>query len=194
MSQHIDVPNRVQAQSNGERRRRLYVDDRIQGRLIAALLSLEIILFSAAMWYVYYDLNLLIEEQMYRIHMEPQEDGLPFLLMELLIITPCIIVANIIAVLVINRIWANYVSQIVNPLKVILSAVDKLDLRDRPDINTNHEVLEKAQVWLREEHRRCRKIQQPATKLDADMASTDLKQTLHKINKLLPLPLHATKI
>ena len=49
-------------------RRKKYVDTSIQGRLIGALLILEVLIFALAMWFVYQELQTAIDNNLYRVH------------------------------------------------------------------------------------------------------------------------------
>ncbi|HEC16444.1 MAG TPA: hypothetical protein ENI99_07745 [Sedimenticola sp.] len=170
-----------------EQRRCHYVDVRIQGGLVAALVLFEAVVLGAAMLVLYYNLDQVIEEQLYRIHITPR-DGMPVLVSELFALVPYIIFANVAVVLCIDWAWSRYVNRIIEPLKERLRSAGSLDLRAMPAGNIRHEVLDKADAWVQEESRRYRKLQRLAAGLSAEMDSADALAKIEQMRRLLPPP------
>ena len=76
-------------------RRKKYIDTNIQGRLIAALVLIELLMFTLAMWFVYQELQSAIDTNLYRIH-QPHSESRPILLTVLLKAIPWILGVNIV--------------------------------------------------------------------------------------------------
>ena len=161
-----------------------YVDDHIQGGLVAALLLFEIVLFTIAMLVLRYDLGQIIDEQLYRIHIGSQ-DGLPVLLKELLTIVPIIIAANVVLVACIDWVWSNYINRIIDPLRELLQRVLTLDLRAGVSRTIEHEVLDRADDWVQKERERHRELQQLVMGLDADTEAADASKRICEIRQVL---------
>ena len=174
-----------QQQNKGERRRRYYVDVCIQGGLVAAIVLFEVALFLVVMLMLRYNLNLAIEEQLYRIHVGPQ-DGLPVLISELFVLMPYIIVVNLAMVICIDWVWSNYVGRIIEPLKERLQSARSLDLRAGPVRAIRHEVLDKADSWILDENQRCRKLQRLINELSPEMDRVEAKIKIEQMRQLLP--------
>ena len=51
-----------------ERRRQYYTDQKIQGYLLAALIVLEILLVTGMLYFLYSEINAVIEQHLFRIH------------------------------------------------------------------------------------------------------------------------------
>jgi hypothetical protein len=166
-------------------RRSSYVDGRIQGRLVAAILLFEVLLISAGMLFLYYHLNQVMENQMFRIHPGRQE-GQPILVQHLMVVIPAIVVANVMLVALIEWLWSGYISKIIWPLRHALQAVALLDLRYRPAPVVEHEVLDKAGDWIQVERLRCAQLRQLVEELDAGMDASDAKRLLDEMRRCLP--------
>jgi len=178
-------------QTHQYRRRRRFVDKMIQGQLLWGLIVIESLLFTAGMFVIYNDLQLVLQDSMYRVHQEVK-GGRPLLLKELLLITPWIITANLLLMVVVDRRWKRVVRNIVLQLQDILYRVKRLDLRIYPVQQTDHEVLQQAKKWLDKERDRNAGLQSMINDLSAQVSisnNTDLyqiRESLKIIGRLLP--------
>ncbi len=137
--------------SMASRRHRHFIDATIQGRLLAALIGLEVILFGSAMIWLYLDLSEIIDGNLYRVHYADTAGSSPFI-STLLTVIPVILLVNVVALWFADMIWRAYVRRVVNQLRRILSRVSNLDLRDEPkDQRIDHDVIHKARSWLENE-------------------------------------------
>ncbi len=162
----------------GHRRRRHFIDATIQGRLLAALVGLELILFAGAMVWLYLDLSKIIEGHLYRIHYADTEGLSPFLA-TLFTVIPVILLVNLAALWVADVIWRAYVRRIVNQLRRILARISKLDLREEPeDRNVNHEVIGKARSWLANERQEFKRIKKAVNALPEIVDFSDEKELI----------------
>ncbi|HEB85963.1 MAG TPA: hypothetical protein ENI68_02965 [Gammaproteobacteria bacterium] len=158
------------------RRRRHFIDASIQGRLLAALVMLELILFSGAMVWLYLDLNAIIEGNLYRVHYADTEGLSPFLAI-LFTIIPVILLVNLAALWLADVIWRGYVRRIVKQLRRILARISKLDLREQPeDRSVHHDVIEKARSWLANERQTFQEIKKTVSALPETIDFTDEKE------------------
>lgn len=162
-----------------------YLDDRIQGYLLFATLMLDMLLLVIAIVILYFHLSQAIEEQMFRVHFGPQE-GLPVLVKGLLQIAPFVVLAKIMIALIVKWLWSDYIARIVSYLKATFYAITLLDLRLRQAPQANHEVLDKAEYWLQEEHQRCTRLGRLLEDLDVDKDEKEVAMLLQKMRKYLP--------
>lgn len=163
------------------RRRRHYVDRVLQGRFLMGLITLEILLFGVGLFIVYQNMNAAIEMQIFQAH-TIHESGSSLLFNELIRVMPWILVVNIVAVLITNRVWARYLGNIIQSLRQMLASAAKLDFRDITDqLDGNHEVLEKGTTWMRRERERNQVIKAAIAELDVD---TDPKMALEVLGRV----------
>jgi hypothetical protein len=162
-----------------------YIDERIQGRLLAATLVLDVIVFATAMVVLYFHLNQVIDEQLFRIHMGPQE-GLPVLVSELLRVAPYIVLIKVLMMMLVEWVWLNYVRRIVVSLRTAFQAAAFLDLRLRPAPVVEHDVLDTAGDWIQDERLRCAQLRQLAEELRPDMDKESARQLIQEMRRHLP--------
>jgi len=170
----------------GDRRRAIhYVDSRIQGRLIAVIVTLELLLIVAGMIILNHDLHQVIEDQLFRVHPGLQE-GMPVLLHHLISALGVIVLANVALVIVIEWFWSCYVAKIVTPLKDLFDSVRFLDLRHKPEPVVDHDVLDKAGDWVQTERLRCAHILQLAEELVPNMDRDEAIKIIAEMRHCLP--------
>jgi len=170
-------------------RRKKYVDTSIQGRLIGALLILEVLIVALAMWFVYQELQTAIDNNLYRVH-QPDTENSPVLLAALMQIIPWIVIINLLMLVGIDRLWGNYLLKIIEPLRQTIKRVRHLDLRKDTGSHENHAVLESAQHWTEQERERCRKIrrliQSLPEQIRASESTNSVSDVITEIKQLLP--------
>ena len=133
------------------RRRQHFIDATIQGRLLVALVGLELALFAGAMIWLYIDLSEIIDGHLYRVHYADVTGYSPFL-GTLFTVIPVILVVNLLALWLADVIWRAYVRRIVNQLRRILNRILNLDLRAEPeDGHVYHDVIDRACSWMENE-------------------------------------------
>ncbi len=173
------------------RRRRHFIDTSVQGRLLIAMLVMEMLLFGGTMVWLYLDLNQVVESNMYRVHFGSQK-GLSPLLREFLYIVPLILLVNLAGLWVADRIWRRSVSRIINTLQSTLTHIGQFDLREaKHAAEVKHEVLDKADEWLAYERLRYRNIQQVSRNLPDKLDISDsgaveqARSALERLQQLL---------
>ncbi|NOZ36935.1 MAG: hypothetical protein GXP11_02495 [Gammaproteobacteria bacterium] len=173
--------------NSGHRRHRHFIDATIQGRLLAALIVLELILFSGAMIWLYLDLSTIIEGNLYRVHYADTEGLSPFL-STLFTVIPVILLVNLAALWLADVIWRAYVRRIVNQLRRILARISTLDLREEPeDRRVHHDVIDKARSWLENERQAFQKIKKAVNALPETIDFTDEKELIRSRSALREL-------
>lgn len=134
--------------SNANRRRRLrIVDDMLQKWLLVALVVMESVLVTAAIWFLYRELDAAVDENLYRVHFTGSVDMLSLLVREGLPVLGALLLANLGALLVADRIWVCYVNNILGHLGALVGASGRLDLRPLPPPPASHAVLDQAIQW-----------------------------------------------
>lgn len=177
--------------SNFQPRRKKFVDTNIQGRLIAGLLLLEIIVFAAAMGFVYQQLQTAIDINLYRVH-QPDAENRAVLFNALVRTIPWIIGVNILMLIGIDRLWANYVTKIILSLRHIIERVAQFDLHSDSLVSPHHAVLHHAQLWVEAEQERCGNLRRLVQSIPDTVEQTDsteltrLAEILQQIKQRLP--------
>jgi len=172
-------------------RRKKYIDTNIQGRLIVGLLLLEVVLFAIAMWFVYQELQLAIDNSLYRVH-KPQADSTPILFNALLTTVPWIIFVNVLLLIGLNQFWSKYIAGIIEPLRIIINRLNIMDLRSLRKDGAEHPVIEHAQSWMQQEQERCKKIRELTQSLPSGIKNSTpdeqkfLSEILKSIRQKLP--------
>ena len=175
------------------RRRRHFVDPRMQGRLLWGLIGLELLLFTIAMFVIYFDMQRILEESLYRVHQQ-LPSGRPLLLQALWVTVPWVVGNNILLVLYVDSIWKKALRPIISQLQEILIKVKRLDLRHRVDHAEEHEVLQSANEWLKKERERYSTIAALSNGLPEDVEINNkimlekLQSQLQALREELPKP------
>jgi hypothetical protein len=132
---------------NNRRRRLRVVDDMLQTWLLVLLVVMESVLVTAAIWFLYRQLDAAVDENLYRVHFTGSVDMLTLLVREGLPVIGVLLLANLGALLVADRIWVCYVNNILGHLGALVSASANLDLRPLPPPPASHAVLDQAIQW-----------------------------------------------
>lgn len=135
---HPTLPNR---------RRIHYVDHRLQKWLLLALIVMETVLVSLAIWALYRALDTVIDEEMYRVHYSTGTQVLPLLIKEGAAVLGWMLLVNVLALLAADRIWAVLVNDILKKLGRLMRASQNLDFARQEEISDNHPVLGQALTW-----------------------------------------------
>lgn len=135
-------------------RRIKYIDSRLQGRLIVALMILESVIVSVAMVYLYYDYSALFEVYLYSIHRLGNEDFFFNLMQELFVVVLVMSVFNVFMLIIASSLWVRHINAILSCFTDGLRAINQLDLRSRQTGNVTHEVISELDEWRQRETRR----------------------------------------
>ncbi len=171
------------------RRRRHYLDRSLQGWLLVGLIALEVTLFSIAMLILYQDLNAVVEARLYSAHVDPGGD-MPALLQVTLRLLGGLLLINLFAVFVADRLWSRRVNHITGDLRQVLKRVGALDFSRHCPVAEDHAVLAAACRWQSVEAERCQHIREVISALQttdtSDKAIVDTREKLQQLRKLLP--------
>jgi hypothetical protein len=124
-----------------------YIDHVLQKWLLVALVVLEIVVLSAAGAFLYVRLNAIVDASLYRIHFAGQPSMFSLLLSESLQIVGALILVNMLALLVADRIWARYVSGILDTLRGLISRTQGFDLGTDAGVPERHKIISLALQW-----------------------------------------------
>lgn len=124
-----------------------YVDHTLQKWLLLALIVMEAVLVSLAIWALYQALDTIIEEEMYRVHYSTGTGVLPLLIKEGSAVLGWMLLVNLMALFVADRIWAIFVQDILKKLNQLMRASQDLDFAGHDRIRSNHAVLAQALSW-----------------------------------------------
>ena len=97
----------MSASKKQDRRHIHYVDHTLQKWLLLALVVMEAVLVSLAIWALYKALGTIIDEDMYRVHYSASTQLLPLLIKEGSVVLGWMLLANLLALFVADRIWAS---------------------------------------------------------------------------------------
>lgn len=136
------------------RRRIHYVDYVLQKWMLIGLVVLEVIVLSIGGAILYSRLNAVVDANLYRIHFAGQPSMFSVLLKESVVIMGWLGAANIVALVVADRIWTYYVHGILTTLRSLLSSTRDLDLRADAGVPERHNVVAQALAWRHAERER----------------------------------------
>lgn len=154
-----------------------YIDQDVQKWLLVSLVVLEVMILSVAGAILYARLNFVAEESLYRIHFTSGPSMFSVLLKESVPILAGMVVANLLALFVANRIWARYVNGIVAALRDLLSRSRDLDLQADPLVPMQHPVLDHALAWRSAERARHLALREALETLEKAAANTALSNS-----------------
>jgi len=179
-------------QSGVVRRKIHYVDHAVQKWLVVALLALEVTLVSAALWMIYVHLSEIVDQNLYRIHQHDGPSMFSQLLGETLTMLAVLVAANVVALLVADKIWGAYLHSILAPFGAMMARVEALDFGEDQPLPRNHEALELALAWRSMERLRCKSMRDEIAGLDLQQDFADpqarekLRVSLERLRGLLP--------
>jgi hypothetical protein len=128
-------------------RRIVLVDHAIQTSMLVALVLLETIVAAFAIWHLYGTMGAIIDDSLYRIHMTNAADLIAQLFYEGVRVLGWMLVANILALIVADRLWSMYVNSILRRLETVMVCARELDFSAQSAMSVQHVVLEQAGAW-----------------------------------------------
>ncbi len=174
-----------------EQRKHFYTDQKIQGRFLFGLVTLELILAAGLIIYLYFEVNRIIDDHLYRMHsIESTSWGE---ILSLLGITMSgFIVANLLTLYLAHLLWARYVNSTIDSFSRGLDKVIAYDFSAPESIQGHHQLLELLKHWLAKEKKRgqdIRKLLDRLTQYEGrildDTAREEINQTLSEYRNLL---------
>ena len=131
------------------RRRIVLVDHVLQRSLLLALVILEGVVVALAIGFLYRALGTIMDDNVYRIHFSGRVDVVSLLLNEVTRVLWCMLVVNVLALAIADRIWAFYVNRILRNLDKLMSDSAQLNFREQEPNAFQHAVLADATAWRR---------------------------------------------
>jgi len=160
-----------------------YINPAIQKRLMISLVIAELVLITLALLWLYIDLDQLIENNMFKIHILNTLSA-EFVITRLTKAAVVLLAVNILIASAIVRYWKNYITQIVAPLVEVSNAIQQLDFTVTPQIGVPHEAADIAIQWLRREKKHLLQIRQCIETLDIDKPE-DMSKIMQTCQHLL---------
>jgi hypothetical protein len=173
---------------DNNRRKRKYLDNNIQGRLMLALIVLESLMVLVALAYLYYRFASIIDENIYRIHKAGELAIYWQLFEEMLLVVVLMSVINLIALFIAHLIWTRHIATVIDCFRRAMYAVGNLslDFVISDQLAERHPLLIQLRHWLVRQRKREHEIQQVISELaKANQSETGKQQQLIKLSKLL---------
>ena len=171
-------------------RKTYYVDIVLQKWLLVALVIMETVLVSVAVWLLHWRLNLIIEENLYSAHIVSVASMLEQLRNEALMVLALFVSVNAIALLIADVVWYRYVFSVLRGFMTLVGKTSRLDFSGDLD-NSHHELHTLAATWRAQERDRLGAIREHLAQLDSDLAGENRSQsaskTLDALKELLPV-------
>ena len=168
---------------NSNKRHIHYINPAVQKRLMISLIVAELILICLTIFWLYIDLDQLIESNLYKIHIQNTLTT-SFLMTRLSKSILILLAINIIIASIIVWYWKNYIKAITTPLEQITHAIQTLDFTIDPLISVPHESGAIAVEWLEREKNQLIKLRQCLKKLD-DENQDSISRVLEECKKII---------
>ena len=171
------------------RRRLQYVDSSVQRSLLMTLVSLEVVLVAALTWLAQWRLNDLIEDSLYRVHLDQTGSALIQLLQEGSWVLGPFVVVNVLALLAAEGIWSHHENLVIQDFAALIGKTRGLDFSKDAETRRQHEVLTLAMSWRARERTRFAAIHEQVVKLEnaasARESAPDIRNAVQRLRKLL---------
>lgn len=178
-----------------QQRRRHFIDTKLQGRLLVALVLLEVIMLGLATLYLYLRFSAIIDANLFVIHRPAQTELLPEFLAQMGWVVLVMSLVNTLALLAAHALWSGYIKRVVQAFRLRLAQIARLDLRPCQQADTiHHSVIERIESWRVQEQHRLGNIHRLITQLDfpSTYTATDrarISERLASLRQLLkPAP------
>ena len=178
-------------QPNLANRRIVYVDEKVQKWLIIALVTLEVLLLSGALWVIYLQLSGALDANLYRAHIAARPRIYPPLQFALIGLVGLATI-NIVALLVADWVWARHLDSILQPLLELVGRVEALDFLEDTPAASPHKVVDLARAWRKTERQRLLNLRAAIAQLEtpdgtsSPEAEARTRVALEAVRKLLP--------
>ena len=141
-----------------EQRKQFYIDQKLQGYLLAGLIILEIVFVCLLLFYLYDEINLIIEDRLYRIH-SVDATSWPEIFTLLTVTMSSFVVINILALFLAHLIWGRYVKQTIILFSAGLDKIIALDFSDSlTSMQSHHRMIDLMEQWFEKEQKRNREV------------------------------------
>lgn len=173
------------------KRRIIYVDDKIQKRLLIALLTIEILLVVVTLGVLYWQMNSVTEANLYQVHFPGKPNLYALLLKTALAGLTGLVVINVLMLWIAGWVWACHVDSIVKPFSELIGKVEALDFSEDAVMHVPHKVVGLVLAWRHTRRQHLLKLRAEITKLDelGELSSAETQRraraSLEAIRELL---------
>lgn len=171
------------------RRKSKFVDHEIQGRLMAALITLEVLMVVVAMVYLYAKFNAIFDDSIYQIHKSDSSSIYTQMYVEIAWVVVVMSIINFSALFVANHIWSKQINRTINFLRETMHCVGSLSLKFPKHTGLPHNILtQELQKWQQIELERAQQINTIVRSLPTrgeEIDSEQLKDATKKLQHLL---------
>lgn len=174
------------------RRKIHYIDETLQKYLLIGIVVIEAGLTAVLTWVMYWRLNQIVEDNLYRVHFAEAAPMINQLMHEALLVLWIFSVVNLIALLVVDFIWRRYVYSILRLFMELVGKTYRLDFTADPEIRNRHQILDLTEIQREQDRARLTKIREQLSRLDLDMQGVNdvraMHDALNALDELLPQP------
>lgn len=183
---------KVRGNVMAERRRQYYTDQKIQGYLLAGLIVIEVSLVIVLMYFLYGDVNELIEQNIYQIHTRGSDSwGQIFSLVTIAIVS--FLAINVVLMFLAHRVWSRYIQSTISQFSLVLDRILGFEFDAPLHLGDgNHQMMQLVQKWFDKEKKRHDKVDRLLERLSRFEGSSlneneqqQLKKTLQEYRKTL---------
>lgn len=172
-------------EKTNNRRKIKYLDKDTQGHLMILLITLEIVMVTIAMCYLYFSFNSIFEESLYQIHKSSEEPFYQRLLIEMAWVVATMSLVNFIALFVANYIWIRHINKIINYLRATMRCAKNLTLQFPSNDNVpEHDLTEQLNFWQENEIIRAKKIEQIVKQMPNNINEVNQQTLEARVNEL----------
>lgn len=173
-----------------QQRRKIFIDGRLQGRLILLLVALEIIILATAMFYLNHRFAGMIEHDLYAIHRISQEDMLSAFIWQIVRVIFVMVILNALLLFIAHSIWSRQISSVVQEFRNGLFLIRSRKLVELEHTKEpRHELLGLLDSWHTKERNRIAALKQEIDQLNIQdqQQDSDLQILRDRMNRCLRL-------
>lgn len=156
---------------NSNQRKQHYIDHRIQGTLIIALVILEVTMVVAVLFYLNAQFERLLENTLYSIHPPSDEEIRKQIYWEIGIAVVWMSFINLCALTLAHVLWGGYVKRVMTSFREGVQSMATLQFSKPIEHVELHAVLNKLKLWQNAERNRVVEIKGAITALQKDLNS-----------------------
>ena len=174
------------------RRKTQYVDEPIQKLLLIGLVLLEVGLAAGLAWLMYGHLSQIVEDNLYRVHLDESTPILGQMLHEAYFLLGVFIAVNVLALALVDWLWRRYVNSILLEFMQLVGKTAHLDFSADSRIDQHHHLLTLAEAQREQDRVRLTEFRLRLTALlettDSEGGAQPPSDCLHGLQQLLPQP------
>lgn len=171
-------------------RRKIFIDSRLQGRLILALVLLEIAILAVAVFYLNSRFSGIIEHDLYAIHRNSQTDLLSVFAEQIGWVVFEMVLLNAMMLFIAHYIWSQQVSSVVQAFRNSLYHIRSMQFFEpEPAGKQAHELLSLLNHWYSKEYVRIKSLKNEIRQIDIsdEYQNSDLQAVRDRIKRCLHL-------